>query len=76
MNCYLCGLEAKELQSDGHGQHVDCPDCGDYVISNLVKRELGGRQIDYVRLRGDMHRQRQVNATSTAQINTETVIWK
>ncbi|EJL03545.1 hypothetical protein PflQ2_1762 [Pseudomonas fluorescens Q2-87] len=39
-------------------------------------KELGAKQIDYLKMREDLHRQRQDNATSIAEINTETAIWR
>lgn len=75
MNCYLCGQAARELGADQDGQHIACPDCGEYAISSIVRRELGKRSIDRGPMREDMHRQRQSNATLVAHINSETVIW-
>ena len=74
MNCYLCGLEARSEQ-DGGGELVDCSDCGTYSISALVLKELRGKKFNYSEMRDDLHRQRQFNATSVAEINTETAIW-
>lgn len=76
MNCYLCGMTARELGTQDQGEHLDCPDCGEYTISGVVRRELGTRRIDYALMREDMHRQRQANATSVAHIDSESVIWK
>ncbi|WP_426113480.1 hypothetical protein [Pseudomonas sp. DSP3-2-2] len=74
MNCYLCGLEAQSEQYEG-GELVDCSDCGTYRISGLVLKELRGKKFNYSEMRDDLHRQRQFNATSVAEINTETAIW-
>lgn len=75
MNCYLCGLEAKQAQRNQDDELIDCPDCGTYRISALVLKELEGKKFNYPKMRDDMHRQRQFNATSIAEINTETAIW-
>lgn len=76
MNCYLCGMTVRDLDAHHNGEHLDCPDCGEYTISGVVRRELSAREIDYPRMREDMHRQRQANATSVAHIDSESVIWK
>ncbi|MCL6701202.1 hypothetical protein [Pseudomonas sp. T1.Ur] len=75
MKCYLCGLEAKQSEADQSGELVDCGDCGTYKISSLVLKELATKKFDYPKMRDDLHRQRQFNATSVAEINTESVIW-
>ena len=75
MKCFLCGMEAEEIEPSEDGKHVQCPDCGSYVISNRVLHELSSRRFDFSKMRDDLHRQRQFNATSTAQINTETAVW-
>lgn len=75
MKCYLCGLEAQQSEEDQGGELVNCPDCGSYKISGLVLKELGARKFNYPKMRDDLHRQRQFNATSVAEINTETAIW-
>ena len=74
MNCYLCGLQARS-ERDQDGELVDCSDCGTYRISSLVLKELRGKKFNYSEMRDDLHRQRQFNATSVAEINTETAIW-
>ena len=76
MNCYVCGQPARQLGTDHDGEHIACPECGEYTISNAVRRELGERMIDAGRLREDLHRQRQSNATLVAHINSETVVWR
>ncbi|WP_152632708.1 MULTISPECIES: hypothetical protein [Pseudomonas] len=76
MKCYLCGLEGQEAEPMSGGELVSCQDCGVYRISGLVLKELGAKQIDYLKMREDLHRQRQDNATSIAEINTETAIWR
>lgn len=75
MNCYLCKMEARDLGTDTDGQHVDCPDCGEYVISRIVIRQLGTQALDFAHMREDMHMQRQADATRVATINSETAIW-
>jgi hypothetical protein len=75
MNCYLCGLEAQQSEQDQGGKLVVCSDCGTYKISGLVLKELGAKKFNYSEMRDDLHRQRQFNATSVAEINTETAIW-
>ncbi|WP_434703007.1 hypothetical protein J3P85_19095 [Pseudomonas sp. Z1-12] len=75
MNCYLCGLEAQQSEEGQKGELVNCADCGTYTISGLVLKELGTRKLNYPKMRDDLHRQRQFNATSVAEINTETAIW-
>lgn len=75
MNCYLCKMEARDCGTDTDGRHVDCPDCGEYVISNIVIRQLATRSLDFPHMRADMHMQRQADATSVAMINSETAIW-
>ncbi|WP_434562412.1 hypothetical protein J3P95_09425 [Pseudomonas sp. Z5-35] len=75
MKCYLCGLEAQQCEEDQGGERVDCADCGTYKISSLVLKELGTKNFNYPKMRDDLHRQRQFNATSVAEINTETAIW-
>jgi hypothetical protein len=74
MNCYLCGLEARLEQAED-GELVDCSDCGTYRISGLVLKALNVKKFNYSEMRDDLHRQRQFNATSVAEINTETAIW-
>ncbi|AZE90268.1 hypothetical protein C4J97_3575 [Pseudomonas orientalis] len=75
MNCYLCGMEAKQ-SGEGQGDRlVDCSDCGTYRISSLVLKELETKKFEFSKMRDDLHRQRQFNATSVAEINTETAIW-
>jgi len=74
MKCYLCGTEARSEQAKG-GELVTCDDCGIYQISGLVLKELGAKKFDYSKMRDDLHRQRQFNATLVAEINTETAIW-
>ncbi|MDQ0740771.1 putative Zn finger protein [Pseudomonas sp. W4I3] len=75
MNCYLCGLEAKQSDEGQSTKLVDCSDCGTYRISSLVLKELETRNFEFSKMRDDLHRQRQFNATSVAEINTETAIW-
>jgi predicted RNA-binding Zn-ribbon protein involved in translation (DUF1610 family) len=75
MNCYLCRMEAHDCGSDTDGQHVNCPDCGEYVISRIVIRQLGTQSLDYAEMREHMHMQRQSDATLVATINSETAIW-
>ncbi|MCF4997378.1 hypothetical protein GIW70_22275 [Pseudomonas syringae] len=75
MNCYLCGLKGQQSENYQDGELVSCSDCGTYKISNLVLKELKTRAFDFSKMRDDLHRQRQFNATSVAQINTETAIW-
>jgi hypothetical protein len=75
MYCYLCGLEAQQYKQEQGGELVDCSDCGTYTISGLVLKELGAKKFNYPEMRDDLHRQRQFNATSVAEINTETAIW-
>jgi hypothetical protein len=36
---------------------------------------LASRTFNYPKMRDDLHRQRQFNATSVAEINTQTAIW-
>lgn len=75
MNCYVCGMGAKE-SGEGQGEHlVDCSDCGTYRISSLVLKELETKKLEFSKMRDDLHRQRQFNATSVAEVNTETAIW-
>jgi ribosome-binding protein aMBF1 (putative translation factor) len=75
MNCYLCGLEAEQRETTQSGQVVVCRDCGEYMISDVVLRQLESRPLDFSKMRDDLHRQRQYNADSLAQINSETAIW-
>lgn len=75
MNCYVCGQEAQQATHDQGGEVVTCADCGVYAISGLVLKELGTKKFNYPKMRDDLHRQRQFNATSVAEINTETAIW-
>ncbi|MBV4455492.1 MULTISPECIES: hypothetical protein [Pseudomonas] len=77
MNCYLCGLQAQAQQSgeDQGTELVDCSDCGTYRISSSVLKMLASRTFNYPKMRDDLHRQRQFNATSVAEINTQTAIW-
>ncbi|WP_300629913.1 hypothetical protein [Pseudomonas sp.] len=75
MNCYLCGLEAKQSEDGERGELVDCSDCGTYRISRLVLKELETKTFEFSKMRDDLHRQRQYNATLVAEINTETAIW-
>ncbi|WP_411380062.1 hypothetical protein [Pseudomonas sp. MPB26] len=75
MNCYLCGLQAKQSEEDQGSELVDCSDCGTYKISSIVLRELGSKTFNYPKMRDDLHRQRQFNATAVAEINTQTAIW-
>lgn len=74
MNCYLCGTQARSKQDSG-GELVTCSACGMYKISVLVLKELGAKKFNYSKMRDDLHRQRQFNATLVAEINTETAIW-
>lgn len=75
MNCYLCELEAEQRESTQGGQVVVCRDCGEYVISEVVLRQLASKPIKFSRMREDLHRQRQSNVASLAQINSETAVW-
>ena len=75
MNCYLCQTEAEQRESTQSGQVVVCRDCGDYLISDVVLRQLESRPLNFSKMRDDLHRQRQYNATSMAQVNSETAIW-
>ena len=75
MNCYLCGLESQKNERFERGELITCRDCGAYRISGAVLRELGPRLLNLERMRKDLHRQRQENATHLAEINTETAIW-
>lgn len=75
MKCYLCGLEAQKTDEAQGGQLVDCSDCGIYRVSGLVLKELGAKRFNFTKMRDDLHRQRQFNATLVAEINTETAIW-
>lgn len=75
MNCYLCGLDARRSDEGQGSQLVDCADCGTYRISSLVLKELQTKTFEFSKMRDDLHRQRQFNATSVAEINTETAIW-
>jgi hypothetical protein len=75
MNCYLCRLEAQQSEPTDDGKLVTCRDCGVYRITKLALKELGPRALNLSKMREDLHRQRQYNATSVAEINTETVIW-
>lgn len=75
MKCYLCGLDAQKTDEAHGGQLVDCSDCGIYRVSGLVLKELGAKKFNFAMMRDDLHRQRQFNATSVAEINTETAIW-
>jgi DNA-directed RNA polymerase subunit RPC12/RpoP len=75
MKCYLCELQAQQSEADQGEKLIDCPDCGTYKISNLVLKELTSKKLDYPKMRDELHRQRQFNATSLAEINTETAIW-
>lgn len=75
MNCYLCEREAELRESTQSGQVMVCRDCGEYLISNVVLREIKSRPLNFSKMRDDLHRQRQYNATSLAQINSETAIW-
>jgi hypothetical protein len=68
-------MEARDCGTDTDGQHVDCPDCGEYVISRIVIRQLGAQSLDYAYMREHMHMQRQSDATAVATINSETAIW-
>lgn len=75
MKCYLCGIQAQKTDEAHGGQLVDCSDCGVYRVSGLVLKELGAKRFNFTEMRDDLHRQRQFNATSVAEINTETAIW-
>jgi len=75
MKCYLCGLEAQKTDEAHGSQLVDCADCGIYRVSGLVLKELGAKGFNFAKMRDDLHRQRQFNATLVAEINTETAIW-
>ena len=75
MNCYLCDLEAEQRESTQSGQVVVCRDCGEYLISDVVLRQLASKPLDFSGMREDLQRQRQSNATSMAQINSETAVW-
>ena len=75
MNCYLCGLESQKRHTTPDGERVVCRDCGEYDISSVVLRELKGRPLNFSKMRDDLHRQRQYNATAVAEINSETAIW-
>lgn len=75
MNCYLCGIEAQQSEQIEDGELVTCRDCGVYRITRLVLKELGPRSLSFSKMRDDLHRQRQYNSTSVAEINTETAIW-
>lgn len=75
MKCYLCGLEVRATEEAHGGELIDCADCGIYRISGLVLKELENKNIDFAIMRDGLHRQRQVDSTDVAEINTETVIW-
>jgi len=75
MKCYLCALEAQKTDEAHGSQLVDCADCGIYRVSGLVLKELGAKGFNFAKMRDDLHRQRQFNATLVAEINTETAIW-
>jgi predicted RNA-binding Zn-ribbon protein involved in translation (DUF1610 family) len=75
MQCFLCKLEAKGSES-ADSVEVNCPDCGQYQISHLVIKQLATRQLEYSKMRDDLHRQRQFNNTLMAEINTQTAIWE
>jgi hypothetical protein len=75
MNCYICGLEEQHSEAFDDGELVSCRDCGVYRITRLVLKELGPRALSLSKMPEELHRQRQCNATSVAEINTETVIW-
>ncbi|TDV51150.1 hypothetical protein EC919_10622 [Pseudomonas graminis] len=75
MNCYLCAIEAQQRESTQGGKVVVCRDCGEYLISDVVIRQLPSKPLNFSRMREDLHRQRQSNATSMAQINSETAVW-
>lgn len=59
MKCYLCDLDAQQVQSSQAGDLVKCRDCGTYKISELVLRELGPKKLNFSMMRDDLHRQRQ-----------------
>ncbi|MCF7531982.1 hypothetical protein [Pseudomonas petrae] len=75
MNCYLCQAEADQREPTQGGQVVVCRDCGEYLISDVVLRQLPSKPLNFSKMREDLHRQRQSNATSRAQINSETAVW-
>ncbi|MBD8598789.1 hypothetical protein [Pseudomonas sp. CFBP 8772] len=75
MNCYLCGIEAEQRESAQGGKVVICRDCGGYVISDVVLRQLASKPLNFSKMREDLHHQRQSNATSMAQINSDTAVW-
>ncbi|MBV4484971.1 hypothetical protein HU727_005155 [Pseudomonas sp. SWRI153] len=75
MKCYLCGLDAQKTDEANGGQLIECSDCGTYRVSGLVLKELEVKAFNFPKMRDDLHRQRQFNATLVAEINTETAIW-
>jgi len=75
INCYLCGTDAEVVRADEQGQQVSCVECGEYVISNIVVRELQHKSLDFPAMRDDLHRQRQYNATVIARIDSESAKW-
>jgi len=74
MQCYLCGLDAQNELSP-MGELVTCRDCGTFKVSGIVLRKLRSRKLNFSKTRDDLHRQRQYNATTVAEINSETAIW-
>ncbi|MBD1552272.1 hypothetical protein [Pseudomonas typographi] len=76
MKCYLCGMNAQPLSDSAAGQVVQCPDCGEYRVSQEVLRELNERQFDYLPMREALHRQRQTQASVLADINSLNAIWR
>jgi hypothetical protein len=75
MKCYLCGLQVQQQERHEGGEEVTCRDCGVYRISAAILRSLGPRQLNFAKMREDLHRQRQANAALVADVNSETAIW-
>lgn len=46
MECLICKADAKEMASLREARHVNCPECGTYMISGSLDKMLAIRPIN------------------------------
>jgi hypothetical protein len=77
MNCYICGAPAQSLDTNFHGKSANCAECGSYVISNDVLKEMiaGSRTFAVDATRLWLHTQR-LTDRPVPVIKNGNVLWE
>jgi len=58
MDCFICGADTSEGEIFGDCRHMDCPDCGRYMVSGSMERKLEDRSLNVEMAREKLSRRR------------------